>query len=122
MQHNILINSFNNGDNENQSIKKVRKTRSDKKQEPDKNKILILLYNMPYFFKNSEKIKLFFEDEKNIKELKLTDDMKYILTTPYMLRRIIRNLKGDDQNHIKKTTTKFKYTNITNLNIIPINK
>ena len=111
---------------------KKRKPRSDigKPREKrvikqEKYKIMIVLNNIPYMFKNVEDVKRYFENDedlkndKDLKNVKLTDDMKYILTTPFLLRRLCYVNNGND-GYLKKTNTRQKYLSIPNLKIVPL--
>lgn len=112
--------------------KKKRKPRSDigkprqkRVIKEEKYKIMIVLNNIPYSFKNVEDVKRHFEDEKNIKEdedlkkVNFTEEMKYILTTPFLLRRLCYVNNGSD-GYLKKNNTRQKYLSIPNLKIVPL--
>jgi len=84
-----------------------------------KNKIVIMIGTKLYTFKSSYKIVEFFSNEYNIKDIEcLTDEMKYILTRPHMIQRILKMKKCEEQTHLIKETTRNKYTNINNFQML----
>jgi|LauGreDrversion4_2_1035121.scaffolds.fasta_scaffold757484_1 hypothetical protein len=85
------------------------------------NEILIVINKKMYRFKSSYKTAKFFNDENNIREIKgLTDEMKFILTRPHQINRVIKLLKREDQDFFLKESTKNKYCNIPNFSITRI--
>lgn len=103
----------------------IGKTRQKRVIREEKYKIMIVLNNIPYSFKNVEEVKRYFEDENILKEdeelknVKITDEMKYILTTPFLLRRLCYVNNGND-SYLKKSNTRQKYLSIPNLKIVPL--
>lgn len=103
----------------------IGKPRQKRVIREEKYKIMIVLNNIPYSFKNVEEVKRYFEDENILKEdeelknVKITDEMKYILTTPFLLRRLCYVNNGNDA-YLKKSNTRQKYLSIPNLKIVPL--
>lgn len=127
----VYCENVNSSSEDEQQIKK-RKPRSDigKSREKrvikeEKHKIMIVLNGNSYSFKNPEEVKRYFEDENNIlddkkiKEINLSEEIKYILTTPFLLRRLCYINNGND-NYFKKCNTRQKYLSIPNLKIVPL--
>ena len=84
-----------------------------------KNKIVIMIGTKLYTFKSSYKIVEFFSDDMNTQNIEqITDDMKYILTRPHIIQRILKLKKGEEQSHLIKQKTKDKYLNINNFQMI----
>lgn len=104
-------------------IGKSRKKRVPPKKE--KHKILIVLNNINYSFKNSECVKKYFENTQNyetdddLKKMVITDKMKHILTSPFLLRRLCILSNGGDKI-FKRAETRKKYLSIKNLKVIPL--
>ena len=86
-----------------------------------KNKIVITIGTKLYTFKSSYKISEFFNDDENIKDIEgLTPEMKYILTRPHLIQRILKLKKGEVQQHLIKQTTRDKYLNIKNFQMLKV--
>lgn len=84
-----------------------------------KNKIIIIIDKKMYNFKSSYKVAEFFSNEENTKDIKgLSPEMKEILTKPHTINRVIKCIKGEDQQFLIKETTKNKYCKIPNFSII----
>lgn len=84
-----------------------------------KNKIVIMIGTKLYTFKSSYKIVEFFSDENNIRDIEgLTEEMKYILTRPHIIQRVLKLKKGEEQAHLIKQTTRDKYLNINNFQML----
>ena len=128
IQNDILIGNI---DIQEQQIKKrklrcdIGKPREKRVIKEERHKIMIVLNGEALYFKNTENVKRFFENEDNvldnkkIKDLKLTEEIKYILTTPFLLRRLCYINNGND-NYLKKNNTRQKYLSIPNLKIVPL--
>ena len=85
------------------------------------NKIIIVINKKMYRFKSSYKTAEFFNDDNNIRDIGgLTDEMKFILTRPHIINRVIKLLKRENQDFFLKETTKDKYCNIPNFSITRI--
>jgi hypothetical protein len=85
------------------------------------NKIILVINKKMYHFKSSYKISEFFNDENNLRDITgLTDEMKFILTRPHIINRVIKLIKREDQNFFIKDKTKDKYCNIPNFSITRI--
>lgn len=81
------------------------------------NNVVVVINGKAFTFKSSYKVKDFFENENNRREINgLTDEMLNVLIKPHMFNRIIKNSRGEEQGHLKKKSTKEKY-NIPNFNI-----
>ena len=84
-----------------------------------KNKIIIVIDKKMYNFKSSYKVAEFFSKEENINDITgLTPEILDLLTKPYLINRVIKCLKGEEQNFLLKESTKNKYTKIPNFYII----
>lgn len=81
----------------------------------ENNKIIIVINKKMYRFKSSYKTAEFFKNNNNIDGL--TDEMKFILTRPHIINRVIKLIKREDQEFFIKETTKDKYCNIPNFSI-----
>ena len=84
--------------------------------EIPKNTIIILLFNKMYQFKSSYKCAEFFNNADNIIE-GITDEIKFILSKPHIINRVLKCVKGDMQQHFIKNSTKKKYCQIPNFTI-----
>ena len=86
-----------------------------------KNKIIIVIDKKMYNFKSSYKVAEFFSKEENINDITgLTPEILDLLTKPHLINRVIKCLKGEEQNFLLKESTKNKYTKITNFSIIRV--
>ena len=84
-----------------------------------KNKIIIVIDKKMYNFKSSYKVAEYFSNEDNTKNINgYTDEIKFILTRPHMINRVIKCIKGEEQEHILKEKTKNKYTHIPHFSIM----
>lgn len=121
--------SNNSNDTINSNGKRQRKPRNDKgkkRVEPKikADKIQIYLYGNSYGFKKITDVKKYFEknitkDEK-IKNIVMTDDIKYILLNTYLLRRLCNVINGQDEQSLKRPETRQRYLGDKNLRIIPL--
>lgn len=84
------------------------------------NSVIVVINGKAYPFQSSYKVKDFFENENNRREINgLTDEMLNILLKPHMFNRIIKSSRGEVHSHLKKKSTLEKY-NIHNFNIARI--
>lgn len=83
----------------------------------ENNKIIIVINKKMYQFKSSYKTAEFF---KNNEIDGLSDKMKFILTRPHIINRVIKLIKREDQEFFIKEKTKDKYCNIPNFSITRI--
>lgn len=84
-----------------------------------KQKILITINKKLYAFKSSYCISEYFSNSENIQNIEgLTEEMLNILTKPHLINRVIKAIKGEEQNFILKKSTKDKYCRIPNFTII----
>ena len=84
-----------------------------------KTGIIIRIGTKIYAFKSSYKIVEFFSNEENTRDIEgFTDEMKYILTRPHIIQRILKLKKGELQTHLIKQTTRDKYLNIPNFQMM----
>jgi len=103
----------------------IGKPREKRVIKKEKHKIMIVLNGNSYTFKNPEEVKRYFEDENNIldgkkiKENNLSEEIKYILKTPFLLRRLCY-INNGNENYFKKSNTRQKYLSIPNLKIVPL--
>jgi hypothetical protein len=93
------------------------------------NKIVVIINNKFYTFKSSYSIVKFFANENNIKDINLSDEMKYVLERRHIIQRILKLKKLqklqklqnynkiDDFQYFKKDSTRDKYLNIDNFEI-----
>ena len=82
-------------------------------------KLIIIINQKMYKFKSSYKVVEYFTKQENIDNIDgLTEDMIYILQRPYMINRILKCIKGEEQNHILKENTVIKYCNIPNFTMM----
>lgn len=84
-----------------------------------KNKIIIIIDKKMFNFKSSYKVAEFFSNEENIKDINgLSPEIKDILTQPHKINRVIKCVKGEDQQFFLKESTKNKYCKIPNFSIM----
>lgn len=81
------------------------------------NSVIVVINGKAYPFQSSYKVKEFFENENNRREINgLNDEMLNILLKPHLFNRILKSIRGEDQQFLLKNKTKEKY-NIQNFNI-----
>lgn len=72
-----------------------------------------------YQFKSSYKVVEYFTNQENINNIEgLTDEMLFVLKRPYMINRILKCIRGGDQNFLMKESTIIKYCNIPNFSMM----
>lgn len=82
-----------------------------------KNNLVVVINGKAFQFQSSYKVKEFFENENNRREIiGLNDDMLNILLKPHLFNRILKSVRGEEQYFLLKNKTKEKY-NIPNFNI-----
>jgi hypothetical protein len=81
------------------------------------NNLVVVINGKALQFQSSYKVKEFFENENNRREINgLNDEMLNILLKPHLFNRILKSVRGEDQQFLLKNKTKAKY-NIQNFNI-----
>ena len=114
-------------------MKKDRKPRNDKGIEREKRiikkvkyKLQLNLYGKIFNFRKLTDVKKYFDNVKNTEEdeilnnIIINDNIKYILTNTYLLRRLCNIIRGYDEPSLKKTETRQKYLSDKNLRITPL--
>ena len=81
------------------------------------NNLVVVINGKAFQFQSSYKVKEFFENENNRRDINgLNDEMLNILLKPHLFNRILKSIIGEDQQFLIKKKTKDKY-NIPNFHI-----
>jgi predicted glycosyl hydrolase (DUF1957 family) len=84
-----------------------------------KNSIIVIIDNKMFNFRSSYKVAEFFKNEENINDINgITPEILEILTKPYLINRVLKCIKGEEQQFLLKEKTRNKYTKIPKFTII----
>lgn len=85
---------------------------------PKKFNIIVKINNKSMMFRSSYKIAEFFNDDNNIRDINgLSDEIKFILTRPHLINRVLKLLNNEEQEFFTKEKTRDKYKNIPNFKL-----